>query len=108
MTRYLEAVAEALRPASRRSSADDVASFPPAARDLRAEHRAAARPGPGADRRGHRRAGAFRQVSAAFVGEVVTATMRRITTGEISTATGLNDAEAYAELARLVVAAVRR
>ena len=54
------------------------------------------------------RAGAFRQVSAAFVGEVVTATMRRITTGEIAAATGLNDAEAYAELARLVVAAVRR
>jgi len=54
------------------------------------------------------RAGAFRPVSAALVGEVVTATMRRITSGEIGRATGLDDAQAYAELARLVVAAVRR
>ena len=54
------------------------------------------------------RAGAFRQVPAAFVSEVVTATMRRITSGEITSATGLSDAEAYSELARLVVAAVRR
>ena len=53
-------------------------------------------------------AGAFRQVPASFVGEVVTATMRRITSGEIGRATGLDDARAYAELARLVVAAVRR
>ncbi|MDN5805196.1 MAG: TetR/AcrR family transcriptional regulator, partial [Microlunatus sp.] len=53
-------------------------------------------------------AGAFRNVSAAFVGEVVTATMRRITSGEIGQATGLDDAKAYAELARLVLAAVRR
>ena len=50
------------------------------------------------------RAGAFRQVPAAFVSEVVTATMRRITSGEITAATGLTDAEAYAELARLMVA----
>ena len=34
------------------------------------------------------RAGAFRQVPAGFVGEVVTATMRRITSGEIAAATG--------------------
>ncbi len=54
------------------------------------------------------RAGAFRQVPAGFVGEVVTATMRRITSGEIAAATGLSDAEAYTELARLVVAAIRR
>jgi hypothetical protein len=45
------------------------------------------------------RAGAFRRVHAAFVGEVVTATMRRITSGEIAAATGLSDAEAYSELA---------
>ena len=52
--------------------------------------------------------GAFRRVSAVFVGEVTTATMRRITSGELGAATGLDDAEAYPELARLVVAAVRR
>jgi hypothetical protein len=34
--------------------------------------------------------------------------MRRITTGEIAAATGLSDAEAYSELAKLVVAAIRR
>jgi hypothetical protein len=34
--------------------------------------------------------------------------MRRITSGEIAAATGLNDAEAYSELAQLVVAAIRR
>ena len=32
----------------------------------------------------------------------------RITSGEIAGATGLSDAEAYAELAELVVAAIRR
>jgi predicted TIM-barrel enzyme len=54
------------------------------------------------------RAGAFRRVHAAFVGEVVTAKMRRITSGEIAATTELSDAEAYAELADLVVAAIRR
>jgi hypothetical protein len=34
--------------------------------------------------------------------------MRRITGGEIRRATGLTDAEAYSELAQLVVAAIRR
>jgi len=53
-------------------------------------------------------AGAFRQVQTTFVAEVVTATMRRIASGELQQATGLSDAEAYAELARLVVAAVQR
>jgi hypothetical protein len=42
------------------------------------------------------------------VGEVVTATMRRITGGEIAAATGPSDAEAYSELAKLVVATFRR
>ena len=106
VTRYLEAVAEALRPAGR-AFRDDLAAF--------------ARPGSCTSRTPRRRpprvreliddgirAGAFRNVSAVFVGEVVTATMRRITSGEIGSATGLDDAEAYSELARLVVAAIRR
>ena len=38
VTRYLEAVAEALRPASR-AFRDDVAAVPPGGGDLRAEHR---------------------------------------------------------------------
>ena len=106
VTRYLEAVAEALRPAGeefRRDLAQTAAT-----REVYEQNTAAA-----ADRVRQLidegiLAGAFRPVSAALVGEVVTATMRRITSGEIGRATGLDDAQAYAELARLVVAAVRR
>ena len=106
VTRYLEAVAEALRPASR-AFRDDVASFRPAAEIYEQNTLTAARRVRELIDEGTR-AGVFRQVPAAFVSEVVTATMRRITSGEITAATGLSDAEAYAELARLVVAAVRR
>jgi hypothetical protein len=45
-------------------------------------------------------------VHAAFVGEVVAATMQEIQRGEVSARTGLTDAEAYAELASLIVHAV--
>jgi len=106
VTRYLEAVAEALRPASR-AFRDDVAAFRPAAEIYEQNTLTAARRVRDLIDEGTR-AGAFRQVPAAFVSEVVTATMRRITSGEITSATGLSDAEAYSELARLVVAAVRR
>ena len=106
VTRYLEAVAEALRPASR-AFRDDLARFRPAGEIYDQNTAAAAQRVRELIDEGTR-AGAFRQVPAAFVGEVVTATMRRITSGEITAATGLTDAEAYAELARLVVAAIRR
>ena len=106
VTRYLEAVAEALRPASR-AFRDDVAGFRPAAEIYEQNTLTAARRVRELIDEGTR-AGAFRQVPAAFVSEVVTATMRRITSGEITSATGLSDAEAYSELARLVIAAVRR
>lgn len=106
VTRYLEAVAEALRPAGPefRRDLDRTA----ATREVYEQNTTAA-----ANRVRELiddgiRAGAFRNVSAVFVGEVVTATMRRITSGEIGRATGLDDAQAYAELARLVVTAVRR
>ena len=106
VTRYLEAVAEALRPASR-AFRDDLASYRPATEiyeqnTLTAAHRVGELIDEGT------RAGAFRRVHAAFVSEVVTATMRRVTSGEIAAATGLSDAEAYSELADLVVAAIRR
>ena len=106
VTRYLEAVAEALTPASR-AFRDDLARFRPAAEIYEQNTAAAAQRVRELIDEGTR-AGAFRQVPAAFVGEVVTATMRRITSGEIAAATGLTDAQAYAELARLVVAAIRR
>ena len=54
-----------------------------------------------------RRAGTFRNVDSTFVAEVVTASMRRFTSGELTAATGLSDAQAYRELARLTLAAVR-
>jgi AcrR family transcriptional regulator len=106
VTRYLEAVAQALRPAGplfRRDLARNAAT-----REVYEQNTVAA-----ANRVRQLiddgiRAGAFRNVSAVFVGEVVTATMRRITSGEIGRATGLDDAQAYGELARLVVAAIRR
>jgi AcrR family transcriptional regulator len=106
VTRYLEAVAEELRPASR-AFRDDLANFRPATEIYEQNTLTAARRVRELIDEGTK-AGAFRRVHAAFVSEVVTATMRRITSGEINTATGLSDAEAYAELARLVVAAIRR
>jgi AcrR family transcriptional regulator len=106
VTRYLEAVAEALRPASR-AFRDDIARFRPAAEIYEQNTLAAALRVRELIEEGTR-AGVFRRVHAAFVGEVVTATMRRITSGEVALATGMSDAEAYAELADLVVAAIRR
>lgn len=106
LTRYLEAVAEALRPAGSQFRRDLARTA--ATREVYDQNTvaAAARVRELIDE--GIRAGAFRDVSAVFVGEVVTATMRRITSGEIGRATELDDAEAYAELARLVVAALRR
>jgi len=106
VTRYLEAVAEQLRPASPAFRAD-VAAFPPAAEVYEQNATAAAARVRALIEEGIS-AGAFRRVPAAFVGEVVTATMRRITSGEVGAATGLDDAQAYTELARLVVAAISR
>ncbi|MFE9611896.1 TetR/AcrR family transcriptional regulator [Streptomyces sp. NPDC006012] len=101
---YLNAVAEQLKPLSRQFF-DDMAHFEPAREVYEANTRIAA---------GRIRklitegvaAGAFRDVHAAFVGEVVAATMQEIQRGEISTRTGLSDSEAYAELASLIVHAV--
>ncbi|SDR80665.1 DNA-binding transcriptional regulator, AcrR family [Friedmanniella luteola] len=106
VTRYLEAVAEQLRAAGPAFRAD-VAAFAPAA-EVYEQNTAAAAARVRELIDDGIRAGAFRRVPAAFVGEVVTATMRRITSGEIGAATGLDDAQAYAELARLVVAAISR
>jgi len=106
LTRYLEAVAEALRPAGPQFRRDLARTA--ATREFYEQNTVAAAARVRALIDEGIRAGAFRNVSAVFVGEVVTATMRRITSGEIGRATGLDDAQAYAELARLVVGALRR
>jgi AcrR family transcriptional regulator len=106
LTGYLEAVAAALSPASR-AFTDDVAGFPPAREIYERNTEAAARRVRELIDEGCR-AGSFRTVDSAFVAEVVTASMRRITSGELTAATGLSDAQAYRELAKLTLAAVRR
>lgn len=106
VVRYLEAVAEQLRAAGPAFRADVAASAPAAEVYEQNAAAAAVRVRELIDE--GIAAGAFRRVPAAFVGEVVTSTMRRITSGEIGAATGLDDAQAYAELARLVVAAISR
>jgi AcrR family transcriptional regulator len=106
LTGYLEAVATALSPASRPFT-DDVAAFPPAREIYERNTEAAARRVRELIDEGCR-AGSFRTVDSAFVAEVVTASMRRITSGELTAATGLSDAQAYRELAKLTLAAVRR
>ena len=106
VTRYLEAVATALRPSSPAFRAD-VARFAPAREIYETNTQAAAQRVRELIEEGAA-AGDFRRVPGAFVAEVITATMRRITSGEVERATGLTDAEAYTELAKLVLAAVRR
>ncbi|HXV92437.1 MAG TPA: TetR family transcriptional regulator [Pseudonocardia sp.] len=98
---YLGAVAAELRPASARFF-DDVAAFPPAAEIYERNTQAAAR-------RVRRlvddgvAAGAFRSVHTGFVADVVSAAMVRIQQRQVAAATGLDDAEAYARLADLLL-----
>lgn len=103
---YLTAVAEELQPLSR-AFMDDMSAFRPAAevyeqntglaanriRELVAE-------GVGS--------GEFRPVHAAFMGEMVAATMFGIQRGEMFARLEMTDSEAYAELATLVVHTLSR
>ncbi|HEX8781578.1 MAG TPA: TetR/AcrR family transcriptional regulator [Nocardioides sp.] len=105
VTAYLLAVAEYLRPLSR-AFLDDLLDYRPTADIYRSNTVAAA---------GRIReliaegieSGAFRAVNAAFVAEVVAATMEKIQRGEMFARLGMTDAEAYAELASFVVDALR-
>lgn len=104
VVRYLAAVADELRPASR-TFLDDVTAFPPAREVYERNTRIAA------DRLreivtdGSGR-GVFRSVHAAFVAEVAAATMVAIQHGDLAAQTGLSDAQAYDELASLLVHAL--
>ncbi|GAA4471748.1 TetR/AcrR family transcriptional regulator [Rhodococcus olei] len=97
---YLEAVGEQLRPASARFMADladnDVV------REVYERNTAiAARRVQDLITDGVR-SGEFRDVHAAFVADVTAATMVRIQRRQVREATGLDDAQAYQELASLV------
>ncbi|WP_432011876.1 TetR/AcrR family transcriptional regulator [Streptomyces cucumeris] len=101
---YLTAVAEQLRPLSRQFL-DDMADFDTTREVYEANTRHAAERIRQLITEGVA-AGAFRDVHAAFVGEVAAATMEAIQRGEVTARTGLGDADAYAELASLIVHAV--
>jgi AcrR family transcriptional regulator len=98
---YLRTVADALRPASPIFFADLAAH--PSARAIyeRNTELAVARVKRLIDE--GETAGTFRAVNAAFVADVVTTTMARIQAGQVSGSTGLGDAEAYDELAGLIL-----
>ncbi|HEY0951684.1 TetR/AcrR family transcriptional regulator [Nocardioides sp.] len=98
---YLTAVAAELAPASERFYAD-LQAYAPAAEIYQDNTRLAARRVQDLLTAGAR-AGALRDVDAAFVGAAVAQVMSAIQRGEIGGATGLADAEAYRRLADLVL-----
>jgi len=98
---YLEAVASELQPASARFFAD-VADFGPANDVYQENTRYAARRVQALVTEGVR-AGALRPVHASFVGAVAAEIMGAIQRGTIQSSTGLDAAEAYRQLADLVM-----
>jgi AcrR family transcriptional regulator len=102
---YFTAVADQLRPASDAFIADLTAH--PTARQAYARNTriAAARVRELLDE--GVAAGAFRDVHAAFVADTAVTVMERIQSGRVREATGLHDAAAYEELARLVLRGVQ-
>lgn len=102
---YLRAVGDELRPASA-AFIDDVAAFPPANEVYERNTQFAAARVRELISEGVAN-GSFREVPAAFVAEVVSAVLVRIQQGQISAGTGLSDADAYDELATLIVNGIR-
>lgn len=98
---YLRAVSAELAPASA-AFYTDLADFPPAGEVYERNTRAAARRVTELIDAGVA-AGAFRDVHAAFVADAVTSVMVRIQQRQVAEATGLADAEAYQQLAELVL-----
>ena len=99
---YLEAVASELQPASE-AFYTDLAGFAPANEVYQANTGFAAQRVQQLVVEGVE-AGVLRPVNASFVGAAVAQVMSAIQTGEIEAATGLADAEAYRQLADLVLA----
>ena len=103
---YLEAVAAELEPVSEQFYAD-LAAFAPANEVYQENTLVAARRVQELVAEGVA-AGALRPVNAAFVGAAVARVMTGIQDGTIKEATGLDDAEAYRQLADLVLASLTR
>lgn len=102
---YLESVADQLRPLSRHFHADLVV-VPAAGSVYRANTAAAADRIRGLIADGTA-AGVFRPVNAQFFGELVATGMFAIQRGDLSARLDLSDAEAYSELASLVMFSLR-
>lgn len=102
---YLGAVADELRPASA-SFMDDVAAFVPA-REIYERNTAIATQRVRDLIEDGITAGAFRPVPTGFIAEAMSAIMVGIQQRAFSKRAGLSDAEAYAELARLIVRGIR-
>jgi len=98
---YLNAVAAALRPATLRFITDVSAN--PATNAVYAQNTDAAARRVSQIIDDGIRTGSFRPAHGPFVADVVATIMRRIQTGHIWETTGLRDADAYDELARLVL-----
>ncbi|MEY8040417.1 TetR/AcrR family transcriptional regulator [Saccharopolyspora cebuensis] len=98
---YLEAAAAALRPASRQFI-DDMAANPATRATYEANAHAAADRIRGFIGAGVRQ-GAFREVHAALVAEMVGRTIAGIQRGEIGARTGLSDAAAFEALSRFLI-----
>ncbi|WP_354701372.1 hypothetical protein DSM112329_01685 [Paraconexibacter sp. AEG42_29] len=103
---YLRAVADELRVASPRFM-QDVAAHPAARAVYEKNTRIAARRVDELIAAGVAR-GEFRAVNGAFVADVVASVMVRIQSGDVERAVGLHDADAYDELARLVISGIVR
>ncbi|TFC52165.1 TetR/AcrR family transcriptional regulator [Cryobacterium sp. TMT1-21] len=102
---YLRAVGDELRPASV-AFIDDVAAFPPANEIYERNTEIAAARVRELISEGVK-SGAFREVPAAFIAEAVSSVMVSIQKRRMSAGTGLSDAQAYDELAALIVNGIR-
>ena len=98
LTAYLSAVGVALRPASPQFM-DDLAGFAPA-REVYEQNTAFAA------KRVQELIGDVRGVHAVFVADVAASTMARIQTREVARRTGLDDSQAYAQLAALLTGGI--
>jgi AcrR family transcriptional regulator len=102
---YLGSVADELKPASA-SFMDDVAAYAPA-REIYERNTAIATQRVNELITEGIEAGAFRDVPTAFIAELMTSVMVRIQRRDFSRNAGLTDAEAYANLAELIVNGIR-